>query len=83
MSLAHINTAQREEGTIRQQAAVKRVRQVGPNHQTLGSAVNVAHAVHAEPGGSTATHIPQPAAAAARCVTHQPCVAVAFHVLCS
>ena len=68
MSYEYINTA--EEGLSRQQAPAKRVRQTGPNHQTLGSAVNVAHAVHAEPGGRT-SHSPQPAAATARCATHQ------------
>ena len=83
MSHDHVSTAQSEEGPSRQQAQAKRARHLGPIHQTPCSAVNVANAVHAEPDCSTATHTPQPAAAAARCATHWPCTAVAFHALCS
>ena len=62
--------AHKEEEPSRPQALAKRVRLMGtaePSHQTQGCAVSAAHAVHAEPGGST-TQSPQPAAAAARCV---------------
>lgn len=55
-----------------EEPCAKRLRHMAtadPNHQTLGSAVSAAHAVHAEPGGSSSRG-PQPAAAAAaRCVS--------------
>lgn len=62
--------AHEEEEPSRLQASAKRMRHMkadSPDDPTQGSAVSAAHAVHAEPSGST-TQSPQPAAAAARCV---------------
>ena len=78
MSDQHSAAHDKEEPS--RQVLAKRVRHTGtadPYHQTQGSAVSAAHAVHAEPGGST-TQSPQPAAAAAGCAlaAHQLCIAL-------
>ena len=76
------NQAHNEEGPSRQQAPAKRVRYMGTsdhNQQTQDTAVSAEHAVHAEPGDST-SHSPQPAAALARCATHQLRIAVAANI---
>lgn len=71
-------TAQQREGSMGQQAPTKRLcitRTSVANHSTQDTAVSAAHAVHAEPGGSTANGRRPPAGA--RCDTHQLCTVVA------